>query len=130
GSSRRAVCSWWHPARTWEAGMKLKTLKPRIAMAGSRLAAAPTPSAKRMTGRKLQDRRLRIWSTNPHCAHCGVLTVYPHGFELDHRVPLHAGGSDTDGNCQILCVAVDAQGRKAGCHELKTRVDLGYPNKA
>lgn len=110
-------------------GMKLKTVKPRIAMAGSRLAAAPTPSAKRVTGRRLQDRRLRIWSVNPHCAHCGVLTVYPNGFELDHRVPLHCGGSDTDDNCQVLCVEVDAQGKKAGCHELKTRIDLGYPNR-
>jgi len=65
--------------------MSLKPVKPRIAMAGSRLASAPTPSAMRMTDRKLLDRRLRVWATDPHCAHCGTLTAYPDGFELDHR---------------------------------------------
>jgi hypothetical protein len=109
---------------------KLKTLKPRIAMAGSRLAVAPTPSAKRMTGRKLQDRRLRIWSANPHCAHCGTLTVFPGGFELDHSVGLFDGGEDTDANSQVLCVYRDAHGRKAGCHDLKTRNDLGYRRRS
>ncbi|WP_025135918.1 HNH endonuclease signature motif containing protein [Achromobacter sp. DH1f] len=109
--------------------MKLKTLKPRIAMAGSRLTVAPTPSAKRMTGRKLQDRRLRIWSANPHCALCGMLTVYPHGFELDHKLSLFDGGQDTDENSQILCVYRDAQGRKAGCHDAKTRRDMGYRSR-
>lgn len=110
--------------------MKLKTIKPRLAMAGPRLAHAPTPSAKRMTGRKLQDRRLRVWSANPHCAHCGALTAYPHGFELDHKVGLFDGGQDTDANTQILCVHRDSQGRKAGCHDLKTRIDLGYRRRA
>lgn len=107
--------------------MNLKTLKPRLAMVGSRLAVAPTPSAKRMTGRRLQERRLRLWSAGPHCAHCGELTVYPYGFELDHIVTLESGGSDTDdSNFQILCVLVDQQGRKTGCHEVKTRQDLGH----
>ncbi len=109
--------------------MKLKTLKPRIAMAGSRLAAAPTLSATRMTGRKLQERRLRVWSANPHCALCGMLTVYPYGFELDHVVSLHDGGADTDENSQVLCVSRDAHGRKAGCHDVKTRQDMGYRSR-
>jgi len=104
--------------------MKLTTLKPRLAMAGSRLATAPTPSAKRMTGRKLQDRRLRVWSADPHCAHCGAVTAYPDGFELDHKVPLFQGGHDTDENSQVLCVHYDAQGRKVGCHVAKTASDL------
>jgi 5-methylcytosine-specific restriction endonuclease McrA len=105
---------------------KFKTLKPRIAMAGSRLTSAPTPSAKRMTGRKLQDRRLRVWSADPHCAQCGALTPYPHGFELDHKVSLFDGGEDTDANTQVLCVSRDAHGRKTGCHDAKTRQDMGY----
>lgn len=110
--------------------MTFKTLKPRIAMAGSRLVAAPTPSSQRMAGRRLQDRRLHLWSKNPNCARCGRLTLFPHGFELDHRVALDAGGSDTDENCQILCVYVDAQGRKVGCHDAKTREDMGYRQRA
>jgi len=106
--------------------MKLKTLKPPLATARSRLAAAPTPSAKRMTGRKLQDRRLRVWSADPHCARCGGLTLYPNGFELDHKVSLFDGGDDTDANTQVLCVSRDAHGRKVGCHDAKTRQDMGY----
>ncbi|WP_312994214.1 HNH endonuclease signature motif containing protein [Achromobacter animicus] len=110
--------------------MPIKTLKPRIAVAGSRLATAPTLSAKRMTGRKLQARRLRVWSADPHCANCRTLTIYPHGFELDHKVSLFDGGEDSDANAQVLCVVRDAQGRKTGCHDLKTRADLGYRNRA
>ncbi|CAB3850348.1 HNH endonuclease signature motif containing protein [Achromobacter animicus] len=109
--------------------MKLTTLKPRLATAGSRLAAAPTPSTKRMSGRKLQDRRLRVWSADPHCAHCGALTVYPEGFELDHKVSLNDGGADTDENSQVLCVSRDAHGRKVGCHDAKTRQDMGYRSR-
>lgn len=109
--------------------MKLKTLQPRMAIAGSRLAAAPTPSTKRMTGRKLQDRRLRVWSADPHCAHCGELTVYPNGFELDHKVSLFDGGEDSDENTQVLCVSRDVQGRKVGCHDAKTRQDMGYRSR-
>lgn len=109
--------------------MKLTTLKSRLAMAGSRLAAAPTPSTKRMTGRKLQDRRLRVWAAGPHCAHCGALTTYPYGFELDHKVSLNDGGADVDENTQVLCVTRDAHGRKVGCHDAKTRQDMGYRNR-
>lgn len=110
--------------------VKLKTLKPRIGLATPRLAAAPTQSAKRMTGRKLQERRLRVWSADPRCAHCGALTVYPHGFELDHKLSLFDGGEDTDANTQILCMSRDASGRKAGCHDAKTRQDMGYRSRA
>ena len=109
--------------------MKIKTLKPPLARAPSRLTIVPSIGAKRMTGRRLQERRLRIWSANPHCAHCGVLTVYPHGFELDHKLSLFDGGEDTDENSQILCVYRDAQGRKAGCHDAKTRQDMGYRSR-
>lgn len=114
---------------TGRSDMKLKTLKPRLAMAGGRLAAAPTPSATRMTGRKLQERRLRVWSADPHCAHCGTLTVYPYGFELDHKVSLFDGGEDTDANTQILCASRDASGRKTGCHDIKTRKEMGYRSR-
>ncbi|WP_217483344.1 HNH endonuclease [Achromobacter kerstersii] len=112
------------------AKLKLSTLKPRLSMVGPRLAVAPTPSAKRMTGRRLQDRRLRIWSADPHCAHCGRLTMFPGGFELDHKVGLFDGGADSDENTQVLCVYRADDGPKTGCHDLKTRADLGYRSKA
>ena len=102
---------------------KLPTLRPSLPALDA-CRARPAPSA-RMTGRKLQDRRLRIWAARPHCAGCGRLTIFPHGFELDHKVPLFQGGQDTDANCQVLCVHYDALGHKAGCHAEKTARDLG-----
>jgi 5-methylcytosine-specific restriction protein A len=78
---------------------------------------------ERIRGRKLQQRRLRVWSQNPHCARCGVLTAYPHGFELDHKVSLEKGGSDTEDNCQVLCAGKD------GCHAKKTAEDMGYKHR-
>lgn len=109
--------------------MKFNTLKPRLTMAPSRLSGAPTSSGNRMSGRRLQGRRLRLWTANPRCAHCGRLTVFPHGFEVDHKVALEVGGADTDENCQILCVYLDEMGRKAGCHDRKTRQDRGQPGR-
>ena len=101
--------------------MKLTTLKPRVASLGSRVQSVPTASERRITGRTLQNRRLRIWSRHPHCAKCGRLVAYPNGFELDHVVALANGGADTDENCQVLCI-----GAKDSCHEAKTREDLGH----
>lgn len=75
----------------------------------------------RLRGRKAQARRLRLWTKTPHCERCGKLTDYPDGFELDHRVPLHKGGPDTDANLQTLCIRP--------CHEDKTREDLGQAVK-
>lgn len=72
---------------------------------------------RRITGRKLQARRLRIWSRDPHCARCRQLTDYPHGFQLDHKVALVNGGQDVDGNCQVLCEQ---------CHVIKTGKDMGH----
>ena len=81
-------------------------------------------SIKRITGRTLQARRLRIWAANPHCAMCGALVSYPAGFELDHIKSLDHKGSDTEDNCQVLCIDVD--GVKVGCHRIKTAQDMGY----
>lgn len=75
----------------------------------------------RIRGRKLQARRLRLWSKDPRCARCGTLTDYPDGFELDHKVPLFKGGADVDENCQVLC-------NRNLCHEVKTNDDLGRKN--
>ncbi|GAP66805.1 HNH endonuclease family protein [Mizugakiibacter sediminis] len=94
---------------------RLKTLKPRLqAMDTLRRPMAPSMSERRMAGRKLQERRLSIWARSPHCARCGTLTSYPNGFELDHVVPLHQGGEDSEANCQVLC---------GGCHARKTAED-------
>jgi 5-methylcytosine-specific restriction protein A len=96
---------------------KLTTLKPRISTVDTtraRLIAQAQP--KRTRGRKLQTRRFRIWKADPHCAHCRRLVAFPEGFQLDHEVPLHLGGEDTDSNLQVLCVQADG----SGCHQKKT----------
>jgi 5-methylcytosine-specific restriction endonuclease McrA len=81
----------------------------------------------RIRGRKLQERRLRIWKADPHCAMCGrlvELSARPgFGFELDHKVALKASGGegeDTDENTQVLCCGPQ------GCHRLKTARDMGH----
>lgn len=105
--------------------MKLKSLKSTLRPAPQRMAQAPTLSENRMSGRKLQARRLRKWTeAEGCCAACGKLTDWPHGFELDHKVRLDQGGPDTDENTQILCVEFDAAGMKRGCHEAKTKDEL------
>lgn len=106
---------------------RLKTVGSRIQSAPRRQLGSTDVSERRITGRALQDRRLRIWSRDPRCAHCGKLVSYPEGFELDHVIPLFRGGQDTDDNCQVLCVEYiikDGQQVKVGCHSTKTVQDL------
>jgi 5-methylcytosine-specific restriction enzyme A len=105
--------------------VKLRTLQPGLRTLSKQLRAVPTPSEQRMAGRKLQTRRLRMWTQSPFCAACGRLTDWPSGFELDHRVRLADGGKDTEDNCQVLCVYVDPTGAKAGCHAKKTAREGG-----
>ncbi|MBA1195745.1 HNH endonuclease [Pseudomonas plecoglossicida] len=96
---------------------KLPTLKSRLQPVQGRKIATTNTSERRMTGSRLQARRLRLWTASPRCAACGRIVDYPSGFELDHCVPLHQGGADTDDNCQILCCGPD------GCHLRKTVVE-------
>lgn len=91
----------------------------RLKPVGSKLQRTANTREKRMTGRRLQERRYRLWLESPCCAECGVLVAYPDGFELDHKVPLYQGGEDTEDNCQILCNG------PGSCHDRKTRADEG-----
>jgi 5-methylcytosine-specific restriction endonuclease McrA len=95
---------------------RVKCVGPRVQVAKQAPGAVlPTTQAIRMTGGKLQKRRLLLWSRSPCCAACGRLTDYPHGFEIDHIVPLHQGGRDDESNLQVLCSGPD------GCHAAKTK---------
>lgn len=90
-------------------------------------AMAYDNSDGRLRGRRLQAARLRIWSNDPHCAMCRKLVAYPRGFELDHITALHKDGSTNDDeNLQVLCIEVDKQGNKTGCHIDKTAQDMGF----
>lgn len=103
----------------------MKTLSSRVRTAQIDRVRPIRTSERRMTGSALQRRRERLWLSQPTCVGCGRLTEFPHGFELDHRVPLWQGGADTDANCQILCVWYDEQGNKRGCHAEKTGEEAG-----
>lgn len=105
--------------------MRLRTHKPNLRTLDKPRKRVGGSADKRMTGRKLQDRRLKIWTENPHCAACGTLTNYPDGFELDHKVRLDRGGQDTEDNCQVLCSWIDDEGNKHGCHAEKTARENG-----
>lgn len=101
--------------------MKLGKITPRIATLKVQRVQSNQghrSRERRTTGRKLQDRRLKMWTTDPQCAMCGRFTMFPDGFELDHIQPLFKGGEDVEANCQILCNGTD------GCHEKKTKQDL------
>jgi len=99
--------------------VRLRTLKPRLANANTQQLKTLTVADRRINGVTLQKRRLVVWKKDPHCVMCGRLTEYPHGFELDHKIPLYLGGEDVIENTQILCSGED------GCHRKKTKGDMG-----
>jgi len=66
-------------------------------------------AVKRIVGRELQRIRDRILLRDEYtCRKCGRVTV---DLEVDHVVPLHLGGRESDENRACLC-------RK--CHDLKS----------
>lgn len=117
--------------------MALKTLRSLTAplrQLDTTTARVGTVASRRLTGDALTKRRLNVWKRDPHCARCGRLVEYPRGFDLDHIVPLYAGGEDAEGNCQVLCNAsgfdvyrddgtLDIEATK-GCHYVKTQEDV------
>jgi 5-methylcytosine-specific restriction protein A len=66
---------------------------------------------KRMTGRKLQAARARLFTANPLCVECDKHGRVRLATQRDHRVPLSEGGADDDSNVQGLC---------DDCHEEKS----------
>ena len=98
---------------------RLQQLRPRGQVLADRLPAQPAPSKRsghRITGRVLQEARERIWLRDSGiCGECGKLTNPP-DFDLDHRIPLDAGGSNDDGNLQVL--------HREPCHKAKTAREL------
>jgi 5-methylcytosine-specific restriction protein A len=67
----------------------------------------------RTTGTTWLNIRARILRRDPLCITCLALpaAIVSPSAEVDHIVPLHAGGSDNDANLQGICIA---------CHLLKT----------
>ena len=60
------------------------------------------------------ERRARLLSANPLCCKCQEKGIVSIAREIDHIIPLHVGGPDTDDNTQNLCIP---------CHVAKTKQD-------
>jgi 5-methylcytosine-specific restriction endonuclease McrA len=76
----------------------MKCLKPNITTLDTR-RAAPI-ATERIRGFKLAGIRQRISSRDEYvCQICGRVTA--HG-QVDHKTPLHLGGSESDENRQWL----------------------------
>lgn len=58
----------------------------------------------RIRGRKGQALLAQRLADHPLCAHCKALGIVKATAEIDHIVPLSAGGEDVDSNVQGLCV--------------------------
>lgn len=87
------------------------------------------PKTDRLRGRRAVEQRARRLSSHPLCAHCLKAGRIQVATEVDHVVPLHMGGPDTDENTQNLChdCHTDKSNRDAG-NAVKVQVGLdGWP---
>jgi 5-methylcytosine-specific restriction protein A len=95
--------------------MKLKTLKPRLQSMASRLPTLPSTRSSTVERKRgysgVKDRnriRKRDCGLCQECKRQGRVAA---GHQVDHIIPLWAGGSDEDNNKETLCIP---------CHDAKT----------
>ena len=74
----------------------------------------PVTASKRVTGRKLQTMRTRLFESNPLCAECERHERVALATQRDHIKPLAEGGLDDDSNVQGLCEP---------CHDAKSKAE-------
>ena len=90
--------------------MGVKCIKPRVAMLSQSRGELATVATQRINGRARVAIRKQIAERDGYrCQICGRLTIKG---EVDHVVPLHLGGSDTDDNKQWLHVSCHAEKSK------------------
>ena len=87
---------------------KLSTLSSRVALANTSRVAVPRKQLSsehvRPRGRINQRNRERVLKRDDYiCVNCKAAGMTAVAEEVDHIVPLAAGGSDTDENKQSLC---------------------------
>ena len=88
--------------------MAINCAPPRINAISLSRGAAPAKSRTR--GRALSHIRQRIlWRDGHRCKKCGIISAAD--LEIDHIVPLHLGGAESDANRQTLCKP---------CHQAKS----------
>jgi len=76
-------------------------------------AKSSTPT-KRVTGRRLQAMRARLFQESPLCVECELQGRVTLATQRDHITPLAEGGLDDDSNVQALCQT---------CHEVKSKAE-------
>ena len=87
---------------------KIDSLKPRLPMLDTRQGSSV--AVERIRGWKLTKIRERILLRDEYtCRVCGRVSV---DLIIDHIVPLHLGGAESDANRQAIC--------QEPCHRLKT----------
>jgi 5-methylcytosine-specific restriction protein A len=69
---------------------------------------------RRITGRRLQAMRARLFADSPLCAECERQGVVRIATQRDHIKPLAEGGLDDDTNVQALCEP---------CHDIKSEAE-------
>jgi 5-methylcytosine-specific restriction protein A len=90
---------------------RLTTLKPRLQTAGARIQVLspirPETVERKRGSAGVRDRNRIRARDHGQCQQC-IREKREHinnGFEVDHIVPLWKGGSDDDGNKEVLCDA-------------------------
>lgn len=96
---------------------RLTTLKPRMQTLSTQRVAtleAKAGTTERIRGRAWMTTRQRIAVAQLFkCQRCGCVWL-PWRDQVDHRTPLEQGGSNDDGNLDLLCDP---------CHKLKTATE-------
>jgi 5-methylcytosine-specific restriction endonuclease McrA len=91
--------------------MKLSTLQPRIATLDVRRGSSI--AVDRIRGSALTKIRDRILLRDEYCCRvCGRVSARE--LVVDHIVPLHLGGPESDENRQVLCTE---------CHDAKSAAE-------
>jgi len=87
--------------------MTIASLKPRISIIDTRVGSSA--AVERIRGWKLTKIRDRILLRDGYtCRGCGRVSS---SLEVDHIIPLHLGGSESDENRQSTC---------GDCHQKKS----------
>ncbi len=90
---------------------KITSLGPRVARIDTRIGSSA--AVQRIRGYKLTKIRERIlWRDQFTCRVCGREWLDTARLIVDHVVPLHLGGAESDENRQTLCLEP--------CHRLKS----------
>jgi 5-methylcytosine-specific restriction protein A len=94
---------------------RLTLLRPRVEVLRSAIRPSVT-STNRLRGRAWVELRARVLRADPLCVECRNAGRLTPATEVDHVIPLMAGGGDDLSNLRGLCHA---------CHTAKTATEQG-----